>query len=413
MKKGKWYKLDNVGKFFAFTNKSKVPAVFRYSVTIEDGIDPIILQTALDNTLKIFPNFQVHLKRGFFWYYLETTNKKVKVEKEHLPICSKLYKDSDDVLFRVNYFKDRINFEVSHILSDGRGSLKFFKALIYQYIIYNYSVQGIEIEDNSSEAEKREDSFDKYYTKSKSKLPKNKNIYNYKEKLSKNITYMEYHLPTDRILSLAHNYNASLTALLISIMIYSYMEEMKEIELSQIIKIDVPVDLRQFLKSQTSRNFFGLTHVSYKFSNKNEPFENVIKSVNEQLKTSATIENLKIRVNQLISFEKNILARFVPLFLKNIILNIADKISTVGCTSCLSNIGAIKVDKKVEPYIKNFNVLNATGTLRMTICSFKNDLSIGICSKYENNQIIKNFCSFFADKYITGILNINKENDYE
>lgn len=96
----------------------------------------------------------------------------------------------------------------------------------------------------------------------------------------------------------------------------------------------------------------------------------------------------------MISLEKNVFARFVPIFIKVIVLKMADLISSTGCTSCFSNIGATKVDEKLERYIEIFNVLNYTGTLKLAICSFKADLSIGISSKYVNNDIVKNFCRF-------------------
>lgn len=82
MVRNNWYKLDNVGKFYSFTNKNKIPAVFRYSVSLKEVIDEEILQNALNDILKYFPNFNCHLKKGIFWYYLENSNKIVEVKKE-------------------------------------------------------------------------------------------------------------------------------------------------------------------------------------------------------------------------------------------------------------------------------------------------------------------------------------------
>lgn len=55
---------------------------------------------------------------------------------------------------------------------------------------------------------------------------------------------MEYYIFTKKTLELAHKYNASLTALLTSVLICFYQEMMKEQELNKSIKIDIPVDLR-------------------------------------------------------------------------------------------------------------------------------------------------------------------------
>lgn len=412
MEEGNWYKLDNAGKFYSFTNKNKIPAVFRYSVSLTKEVNHQMLQKALDEALSYFPNFNCHLKRGVFWYYLEVTDAKVNVYKENTQICSKIYKDEDDVLIRVNYYEKRINFEISHILSDARGSLSFFKCLIYKYLILKENLPNIEMDMDFSLYETNEDSFDKYYTKQKIKLPKSRKIYHYKARKKKDITYIEYHISTSKTLKLAKDYNATLTALLISVLICAYQEQMKETDYGRVIKIDVPVDLRQFFKSSTSRNFFGVTSVSYKFISKGYNFDDIINSVSIQLKKNVTIEKLKLRMNKMIALEKNIFARFTPIFIKDIVLKIADLISTIGCTCCLSNIGAIKVDERLEEYIDNFNVLTTTGTLKLTICSFKDDLSIGISSKYINNDIIKSFCRFFSSKGISEVINTNKEDTY-
>lgn len=410
MKRKFWYKLDNVGKFYSFTNKDKIPAVFRYSVTLTEAVDPIVLEQALSDTLGYFPSFNCHLKRGLFWYYLETSDKKAPVSKEDRVICAKIYKNGDDFLFRVNYYKKRINFEVSHILSDGRGSLSFFKCLVYKYLILKYNLLNVDIDSDSSAYEKTEDSFDKYYTKPKFGIPKNmKKIYQYKGKKKKDITFIEYHISANKTLELAHKHNASLTALLVAVLICSYQKQMKEVEYNQTIKIDIPVDLRQFFKSSTSRNFFGLTFVEYKFNSKDYSFSDVIDSVNNQLKENVTLEQLKVRMNQMIFFEKNLLARIMPIFIKDYALSIINVAFASSSTSCISNIGLIKVDKELEKYIENFNVLTTTGTLKLTICSFKDDLSIGFSTKYINNNIIKDFCRFFSENDIFGKININEE----
>ena len=82
MVRNNWYKLDNVGKFYSFTNKNKIPAVFRYSVSLKEVIDEEILQNALNDILKYFSNFNCRLKKRIFWYYLENSNKIVEVKKE-------------------------------------------------------------------------------------------------------------------------------------------------------------------------------------------------------------------------------------------------------------------------------------------------------------------------------------------
>lgn len=37
-------------------------------------------------------------------------------------------------MFRVTYYKNRINLEVFHVLTDGMGGINFLRELTYQYL---------------------------------------------------------------------------------------------------------------------------------------------------------------------------------------------------------------------------------------------------------------------------------------
>ena len=398
MKERKWYKLDNVGKFYASIATTRIPSVFRFSAILNDEIDPNILQEALNSTIDIYPNFNVNLKRGLFWYYLDETHKKFVVTQENLPICFRIYNNDDDFLYRVSYYKNKINLEVSHILSDGRGGIEFFKILINYYVSLRYSINNVEITTKNSSLEKVEDSFSKYYKKMRSESSKNYKFYMYKGKKIRNQTrYMQCHLSTKKLLEMAHEYKATITSLLVSILIYSFKNELSIRDMDKTIKIDIPVDLRTYFKSTSSKNFFGLTSALYKFENKEDSLEKIIDSVNKQFKKNINADKLMQRANFMVSFEKNVFCRFVPIYIKDIVLKVIDDFFYQKGSSCVSNIGVINFDKKVEDYVNSVSVLTSTNSFQFTICSFKDDLTIGISSKYKYNNVIKNFCRFFSD----------------
>ena len=404
MANGKWYKLDNVGHFYSSLTNTKQPKVFRYSAVIKDDIDKEILQHALNKTVEVFPNFNVNLRKGFFWYYLDHTSKINKVTEENLPICFKLYKNSEDFLYRVSYFKRRINFEISHILSDGRGSVEFFKLLVTNYVNEKYKLKVDTTKNNKSELEKTEDSFTKYYQKLKSnkedKQEKQK-PYLYKGKKFNNQTlFMECHMDAKKVIDLAHKYDTTLTALLTAILIFSFKDEMKLSDMDKYVKIDVPVDLRGYFKSSSSMNFFGVTTISYKFNSKEDTLEDILKEVNEQLKENLKKENLIKRVNMMVSFEKNWLCKIAPFFIKDIVLHVADRIADRMGTTCLSNLGVIKLDKEIEDKIDSISVLTSTTCFQVTSCTLKNDLCIGISSNYIHNDVIKTFLRYFSSNNI-------------
>lgn len=410
MKEKDWYKLDNVGKFYSSLVDNKIPAVFRFAATLIEEIDKDKLQSALDESIKMFPNFNVNLRRGFFWHYLEYTNRKNYVSEENTPICYKLYREKDSFLYRVNYYKNRINLEMSHILSDGKGCLEFFKVLISNYIKIAHPEEDIKIDYDVSYSEKNEDGFDKYYHKETLTPTLKKKIYRIKtKKLINETRFMELHLSAKDVLKIAHSYDTTLTGLIISVLINSIKNDMMMRDLDKIICIDVPVDLRTYFPSLTTKNFFGITSVEYKFKSKDEPLEDIIKSVHEQLKTGTTKENLSKRVNKMVALEKNPISRITPLILKDFILNLSDKVANSGCTSCVSNLGKIKTDKILEKYIKEINVISSSGSLKFTICSYNDDLSIVISTAFRYNNITKDFCRFFTNKVSSAYLNTNME----
>ena len=82
-RKNRWYKLENAAKIFPPTSNKHDPKVFRFFVEMNDNIDKTFLQQALEKTIEEFPHFNSTLKRGFFWYYLETIDKVIEVSEEN------------------------------------------------------------------------------------------------------------------------------------------------------------------------------------------------------------------------------------------------------------------------------------------------------------------------------------------
>ena len=46
---------------------------------MQDDVDPAALQHALEKTAGVFPNFNVCLRSGMFWHYLE--------QSAQVPVC--------------------------------------------------------------------------------------------------------------------------------------------------------------------------------------------------------------------------------------------------------------------------------------------------------------------------------------
>ena len=409
MARATWYRLDNVGKFYSSQAGSSAQTVFRYAATMADDVDPAALQRALDRTVDVFPGFNVCLRSGMFWHYLEQAPRPPAVTQENLPICFGLHVDAKSVLIRVSWFRARINLEVSHMVSDGRGSLSFFKALLYAYVEERYGVEGLPQEYDGSDHQKAEDSFDKYFERDKAAAthaPKVYRLTGWRD--AADPTYLEYHLPVRSVLDLARGHGVSLTSLVIAAIMCAIRAEMPRRERHRAIRLDVPVDLRQHFKSTTTKNFFGLAFVSYVPGDEDEPVERIAAKVQEQLRVATDPESLKPRMNRMIALEKNPLLRLAPLFAKDFILGLANRLAARDVTTTMSNLGPIRIDERLAPYIRDVNILTSTTGLNFLMCAFGDDLSIGISTVYSNPDVIKNICRFFSGQGIEGRININK-----
>ncbi len=216
-------------------------------------------------------------------------------------------------------------------------------------------------------------------------------------------------MPVRPVLDLAHGCGVSLTSFITAVLIAAIREEMPRRERNRAVCIDVPVDLRQFFKSTTAKNFFGLAYVSYTpGEGPDEDVAAIARQVHAQLKGATDPEQIKLRMNRMIALEKNPLVRFVPLFVKDFVLEIADRLSERTTTTTVSNLGAIRVDGRLAPYIEDVNVLTSTVGMKFTVCSFGDDLSVGITSAYANLNVVKNFCRYFSGKGVAGRMNISK-----
>ena len=159
----RWERLDNTAHLFPVIAGESMSNVYRISVTLTEEIQPEILQRALDTVLPKFDGFNLRLRQGVFWNYFEENGKPApRVREEMKYPCRFIHQNKNrSYLFRVSYYKYRINLEVFHVLTDGMGGLNFLRELTYQYLRLAHPELKDKVGDflNSGTSLNREDSF--------------------------------------------------------------------------------------------------------------------------------------------------------------------------------------------------------------------------------------------------------------
>lgn len=410
-----WSRLDNAAKIFPSTSSKKDTKVFRFACELKEKIEPTILQKALNKTVELFPLYKCILRRGLFWYYLEESDIQPFVQEEADTPCSPIYyKNKKTLLFEVTYYRNRINLEVYHALTDGTGALQFLKILVYYYIIFKYPENFQELPSLDYDAslfEKMDDSFQKYYSKGKSEhkiFPSKAYHIQGTKSPEHRLNVIEGILSVKSILTLAKKYNTTVTVLLTSLLILSIHKERSIRSYHLPVVLTVPVNLRKYFQSGSARNFFGTINISYQFDSTEVSLEEMIIYVADYFKKELTQEKVEQRMNELAALEHNIFARLVPLFIKDISLQIANAFFERSVTTALSNIGQIIMPEEFSPYISFFDVFVSTRRLQICMCSYKDIMTISFTSPFISSNIQKRFFRTLTDMGIEIMIDSTK-----
>lgn len=410
-KRVEWSKLDNASKIFPSLCNEKDTKVFRLVCELTSDVDPIILQQALNVTMKSFPLYQSILRRGVFWYYFESSDIKPIVTLETTPICAPLYyKDKKNLLFRVFYYNHRINLEIFHALSDGTGALWFLQTLIFHYLTIKYKE---DFPDNTpklnyiaSISEKMDDSFGIHFGGKKKKRKSNKKAHvkayqMYGTRLDENrIKLVEGKLSAKAVLEQAHENNTTLTIYITSLFIYSIYKRMSTRSRQYPVVLSIPINLRHFFESVSARNFFSTMNVGYHFEKENTNFKEILQKVTDIFQKELTMTQLNERLEQFMSLEKNFFARLIPLPIKDYSLKIANTLKDRGISAAISNLGRITMPTEFDKYIRQFSFCTSVRRPQICMCSYGDNLVISFTSPYQDTDIQRIFFQFLSKREI-------------
>ena len=397
----RWDRLDNTAHLFPVIAGVSMSNVYRISVTLKEEINPELLQRALDMVLPKFDGFNLRLRQGVFWYYFEENGKPApKVREESNFPCRYIQQNQNhSYMFRVTYYKYRINLEVFHVLTDGMGGINFLKELTYQYLRLAHPELKEKVGDslNSGTSLNREDSFLKNYKKSSAKGYQTKKAYLLKgEHLGPGeFGVMHGYMQIPQLKEVCHRYGCSINEYLVSVYIWSvYTECMKGMPSTSPIRVAVPVNLRPYFNSITTKNFFVMVSAEFHPTKEVYTFAEVLEIVRDNLRSQINREHLEKLFSYNVSNEKLLAARAVPLFLKNIAMKIVYTKSALANTTTITNIGNIGVDEAYRPYVEMFHAFLAMSKgqhLKGTICSYGSTLVFSFSFDLKDVSVQRGF----------------------
>ncbi len=408
-----WFKLDNASKIYPATGNGRWNAVYRVCAVMKERVDREALQQALDVVIERFPTYNVVLRRGFFWYFLQGATLRPVVTREKDYPCRKFDIMNREPLFRVMYSGNRIMAEFSHCISDGNGSVNFLNTLILKYL----HILGKKVDrgpllhyNDAPKEEEFEDSYSRYYDpKGEKSTLENYSAYHLqgaKElKGVVNVTHGEVN--TKKLLELSHSAGVTLNEYLLGVLAYVLYNKRKYDAVNKNskrpISVQYSVDLRNYFPSSTVRMFSSFVNTRLAETSRTDmTFEEILQAMAKDSREKSTKENFQKFINSNFSFERNWLIRIVPLSIKNFIMKIAyynqaDRLSSL----IITNMGRMNTPAEFADYIDRYELIigpQKYNNSTMTICSFNNKTVFTFVKTIKSSYLETEFFRFLQNK---------------
>ncbi len=399
----RWDRLDNTGYLFPSIAGENMTSTYRISVILNEEIDKALLQEALDILLPKIDLFNVRLRKGFFWFYFEENGKPApRVVEETLPCRFIRPNRNHSYLFRVTYYGKRINLEVFHALTDGMGGINFLRELAYQYLRLAHSGEFENDGLSSDTSLNNEDSFVRNYRSAKPKGFVAKKAFQIKGKHFPDgkLGLMHLKMSVAELKKVTHAREVSINEYMVALTAYAiYKNGFRGRTKGRPIRVAVPVNLRPYFDSYTTKNFFVV--VSAEISDRDEEytFDEILEICKKTLREQITKEHLEDLFSYSVSNQMNPFLKIFPLVFKNMAIKFVYTRSATANTTTVTNVGNIKILDEYRKYIAGFtaNIAMSIGQdIKGTILSYGDDFIYTFSTSLEDTSIERSFVKQLA-----------------
>lgn len=412
-----WLKLDNAAKIFPAVTNSTRTSVFRLSVDLTEPVNLSCLEKAIRITMNDMPYFQSHLRKGFFWYWLEPSTASLKIQPDDQAPCRTFsMQKRNHLLIRVLARNNTISTEFSHILTDGGGGMQFLQKLLFEYgRLKEWAIPAPEDAGILSvqTPEVLEDGYVKFFKKKYPKPHKISHAFHLPFAVGRKIHFstITAELSVKEVLERSRSREISMTEYLASVYLYSlqksYLKEQRESSRrgKSVLRVQIPVNLRGIYQSNTLRNFalFVMPEIDPRFGAYS--FDEIAATVHHYMQLETNVRQIQRIIARNVGGEKNPLIRIVPLLLKiPILILLFNNSGPLLYSGVLTNLGAVKLHNSLDNYIQGFRFIAPPPDPRIRIngalVSYKDRLILSFGNQTTNTSFERDFFKFLVEDKI-------------
>ncbi|MDO5400338.1 MAG: alpha/beta hydrolase fold domain-containing protein [Eubacteriales bacterium] len=412
-RKLKWMRLDNAAKIYPAALRRSWSNIFRLSADLVEDIDPQVMQSALDVTVRRFPSMAVRLRRGVFWYYLEQVPQAPALRPESsYPLTRMTLEEIRRCALRVIVYKKRVAVEFFHAITDGNGGLIFLKTLLAEYLLQKYRVAvppelGVLGRLEAPSADEFEDSFLKYAGDiSASRAEANAWRLSGTPEPEGVLDLTCFRISAAEVLEKAHARQVSLTEYLCAVMLQALQTLQREKvpfrRRRRALKVLIPVDLRRLFPSRTLRNFALYSSPGIDPKLGDYTLEEICAIVHHKLGYDVNPKQMSARIATNVNSERSLILKIMPLFVKNVAMKaVFDAVGERKSCLSLSNLGRVQVPEAMEGYVTRFDFIigpQAKAPHNCGVLSYGGMLSINFIRNIREPELERAFYAVLREE---------------
>ena len=401
--------IDNAAQIFVSINSKKETTMSRIALTLKQPIIKEQLNKALINVITVFPFYQVYLKKQFFDYIFERTNDLPIIEEDTKWTNRYIDFNKKRFPFKIKFKERTIALEMSHILSDGYGTLSFLLSLTSEYLRISNLETGtsplIKKPGDKILEEEWECAFRKNFSKKGPKVKMSPSAYIPKGEMISVEKYFSTRIIMDleKVRSKARKNNVTLNVYMSAVYAFAlqgmYLEEIEKgnIKSTLPIRLQIPVNLRKDFPTKSLRNFSYLYSPSFNIIKGKYSFSELIELISMAIRHERHSDSIKNQVSRNLRAENILFFKILPRALKQLLFRVFYHLfARSQYSGVLTNMGDIKLPSNLEKEIESFDIIPCNSPVpgrNTALFSYKGKLEINIGSSCNDlnleNKIIK------------------------
>lgn len=406
-----WFQLDNAAKIYPANYSEHAPEVFRVGATLDEPVQLSAMERALERTVARCPYYQVHLRRGLFWYYLERHETPPRIDLLQSASVSRIrMRERYEQLFRVFVRDRRVRVDFSHVLTDGSGAFRFLCTLVAEYL----RQRGIAVPagdlvldtDQPPSEQEFSDAYRELYIRGVPKPDRMGPAFHIS-----GLMVPGYHriisakLPASQVRDRAREFGATITEFLAGVYVhalYAMWEAGGRTPRNRkAIRLEVPVDMRRIHPTETMRNFS--LFISPGIDLRLAPFtlEDIIRTVHHSMRLQLDLREIRRQIARNVGGEFNPLVRVIPLLLKDWYLSsLHHRLGPNISSGVISNFGNITLPEELGAHVTDLTFLlgpNVGLRKAVSVIGYRGTLNIVIGSVIESREFERLYFTTLAD----------------